>query len=233
MAAEADFAMFEGRFDDAAALLRGRLDKEATSHSEATAKAWAMLAELRSMQGDEVGAREAARHVVASSDTSTLFRAARVLAQVGPPKLAAEAAESLKAHVGMHARVFSALLSAETLRANGSAREAVRAMEDAGTPGDFWLTHWTFAQTALDAGAFAAAEGELEICLSRMGAGAQAFLDNTLTLRYLPGVRYALARALEGLGRTDAKDAYAAFLAMEPASQNDPRVRDAKKRLGK
>jgi serine/threonine protein kinase/tetratricopeptide (TPR) repeat protein len=233
VAAKADFAMFEGRFDDAAVLLRARLDKEANSHAEATAKAWAMLAELRSMQSDAAGAREAARHVPASSDTATLFRTARILTRVGPPKLAAEVAENLKARTGMHARVFSALLDAETLRAAGRAREAVQSMEDAPPPGDFWLTHWTLAQAALDAGAFVVADRELELCISRMGLGTQAFLDDTLTLRYLPAVHYALGRAREGLGRADTKEAYATFLAMEPAAQNDPLVLDARRRLGK
>jgi hypothetical protein len=66
-----------------------------------------------------------------------------------------------------------------------------------------------------------------------MGLGTQAFLDDTLTLRYLPAVHYALGRAREGLGRADTKEAYATFLAMEPAAQNDPLVLDARRRLGK
>jgi tetratricopeptide (TPR) repeat protein len=228
--AEADFAMFEGRFDDAAALLGGRLATELKSHSEATAKAWALLAELRSLQGDKAGALEAAQHVPMSSDTSTLFRAASVLARIGAQKLAADAATSLLAHPGLHARIFSTLLSGDELRAEGRVREAVRAIES-GHPGELWLTHASLAQAELDAGAFEDAERELELCQSRMGEGADALLDTTPTIRYLPGIRYALARVREGLGRADAKKAYEEFLAMEPNAQHDPRVLDAKKRL--
>jgi tetratricopeptide (TPR) repeat protein len=230
--AEADFAMFEGRFDDAAGMLEGRLKKEAKSHSESTAKAWAMMAELRSLQGDRVGAREAAQHVPMSSDTSTLFRAASVLARVGAQQLAADAAASLQAHPGLHARIFSTLLSAAGPKAAERALESLRAM-DAGHSHDLWVTHATLGQAELDASAFEDAERDLEVCLSRIGESADAFLDTTPSLRYLPRVRYALARAREGMGRSDAKDAYEAFLAMEPNAQHDPLVVDARQRLSK
>jgi serine/threonine-protein kinase len=230
--AEADFAMFEGRLDDAAQLLEARLAKEETSHSESTAKAWAMLAEVRSTRGDKVGAKEAALHVAAASDASTLFRAARVLARVAPPKQAAEAAASLMGHPGLHARLFSALVTAEARRVEGKAAEAVRVLEEARSLGDFWITHLALGQAELERGAFDEANRELELCSSRSGQGAMALVDATPTLRYLPGVRYALARAREGLGRQDAKDAYEAFLAMEPSAQGDPLVLDARKRVG-
>ena len=129
--------MFEGRLDDAAQLLEARLAKEATSHSESTAKAWAMLAEVRSTRGDKVGAKEAALHVAVASDASTLFRAARVLARVAPPKQAAEAAESLLGHPGLHARLFSALVTAESRRVEGKVGEAVQVLEEARSPRRF------------------------------------------------------------------------------------------------
>ncbi len=228
--AKADFAMFEGRFDDAAALVRALLEKEPKAHGEATAKAWAMLAEDLELSGDTAGAKQAAAQVAASSDASTLFRAGRVLVRSGAPKLAAPVTESLVASPGMRARVYSTLLSAEALRASGQAQQAQKVIEDARLPADYWLTHATLGKIALDAGSFDVALRELELCASKKGAGALAFVDSTLTLRYLPDVRYALARAREGLGRTDAAEAYAEFLAMEPAAQHDPRVLYAKKR---
>jgi eukaryotic-like serine/threonine-protein kinase len=231
--AEADFAMFEGRFDDAEAMLRGRLATEATSHSEETFKAWAMLAELLWMKKDPTGAKDAAHYVLASTDPATLFRATHVLAQVGARDVAEEAAANLKTRLGLRARIFSALVSAAGQREAGRASEAVRTIEGSRTLGDFWLTLRALADAELEAGALEDANRDFELCLSRSGEGAMALVDTTPTLRYLPGVRYALARAREGLHRADAKEAYEAFLAMEPEAQHDPLVPDAKRRLSK
>jgi eukaryotic-like serine/threonine-protein kinase len=232
-ASEADFAAFEGRFEDAMALIREGIPKDPKSHSESAGRAWATMAELAWMEHDAARAKDAALHVGETSDSTTFFRAAKVLAAVGGEKLSADAVARLALSPGMYARLFSAIVKAEALRADGKARAAVEAVEAARPLGDFWLLHAALGQAALDAGSFDVANRELEVCVSRMGEGAGAFLDGTTTLRYLPGVRYALGRAREGLGRDDAKEAYAAFLAMEPAAQNDPLVRDAKKRLAR
>ncbi len=59
----------------------------------------------------------------------------------------------------------------------------------------------------------------------------RARFDDDPSLRYVAPLTYYLARAQEGIGSPDAQASYEAFLAMQPESEKDPLVDDARKRV--
>jgi serine/threonine-protein kinase len=228
---EADFAAFEGRLDDAAAALEAGIaaDTARKATEEAAAKS-AVLGEVRLRQGRTDAARKAATRALAATETVTLYRAARVLGGSGQAARMATMAESLSERPGDQARLTSLLLRAAALRAKGDRAKAADLLRAGGSPKDAWIVHADLGATYADLGAWADAERELTICVSRRGEALNAFLDDSVTGRYLPPVLYQLARAKEALERPDAAAAYQTFLAMEPSSQGDPLVRDAERR---
>jgi serine/threonine protein kinase/tetratricopeptide (TPR) repeat protein len=232
--AEADFAAFEGRLGDAASALEAGISaaegRKATEEADAD---WAVLGEIRLRQGSTAAARIAAIHAAASSELVTLYRAAHVLIAAGRPTEAMPLAEKVSKRSGDLARLLSLLLGAETLRANGEARKAIVALETAERASDSWIIHAELAETHFGLGAFADAERELEACLARRGEGLIAFRDDAVTARYVPPLLYQLARAKEALHRLDADESHNMFLGMEPHSQDDPLVADARRRLGR
>lgn len=82
----------------------------------------------------------------------------------------------------------------------------------------------------VEAGAFAEAESELEICQKRRGEVTALFLDESPTYYLFPPVHYYLGRAQEGLKSPAASESYQTFIAIKNGGQ-DPLLADATKRL--
>jgi tRNA A-37 threonylcarbamoyl transferase component Bud32/tetratricopeptide (TPR) repeat protein len=230
-AVEGDFAAFEGRLPQAAALLEAGISSdEARRAAEDAASKWATLAEVRLRQGNAATARAAATHAAASTEVVTLFRAARVLVGASRLEEAKALADRISGFPGDRAQLFTLLLDAEMQRARGAGARAVTGLEAARGAADAWIVHAELGEAELALGAFADAERELDICRARRGEGLTAFLDDAVTARYLPPVLYELARAKDSLHRSDAVDAYKAFLAIDSGA-DDPLVRDARRRI--
>ena len=84
----------------------------------------------------------------------------------------------------------------------------------------------------VEAGLYAQAPSEFEICQTRRGEATAIFLDDLPTFRYLAPLPYWLGRAKEGLGmKPAAAEHYRAFLALRPEGLRDPLAADARKRL--
>ncbi len=229
---EADLLAFEGKLDAASHVLDAAIQKDEEQHEleEAMAK-WAVLAEVRGRAGKPALAREAARHAATSSRAETAYRAARALIDADDLHEATPILVSLAHKPGARARLFTHLLEAARHRREGAAssREAARDLSELVQARDNWLARVALGETYLSLGQFVEAERELAIAMSRRGEGANALLgQSTSTLRYIPPLAYALARAKEGRHDAGAADAYRAFLAMD-SSDEDPLVRAAKK----
>jgi hypothetical protein len=65
---------------------------------------------------------------------------------------------------------------------------------------DSWLGHFWLARAYVEAGHFAEALPELEICEKRRGETTDLFFADTTTIRHLPSLYALKARAQEGLG---------------------------------
>ena len=96
---------------------------------------------------------------------------------------------------------------------------------------DTWLARFHLGLAYLQAGSFAEAYSEFDICLKRRGEAAAVFWNDLPTMRRLPPLYYYLGRAQEGLKSPGAKDSYNAFLLIKEKSDADPLVEDARKRL--
>ncbi len=228
----ADLAFYEGRFADAEALLsKGIAADEDAKDADGAAHKWVVLAQLRVRRGDEAGAAGAAARAASSPLPAVAYAAAQAYLDAGQPKKAQALAARLSESLSADARRFAKLLEAETLRASGKPRDAVDVYERISKESDYWLTHFLLARAYLDLRAFAEAKAELMTCLARRGAGAQVFLDDEPSLRYLPPAYYWLARAQERLGSPQAVEAYKTFLALEPNARADPLVEDARRRV--
>ena len=85
----------------------------------------------------------------------------------------------------------------------------------------------------MEAGHFAEALAELELCLKRRGETTDVFFYDIPTMRYLPPLYYWLGRAQEALGAsTQARQSYEQFLALRStANPPDPLAQDARRRL--
>jgi len=82
----------------------------------------------------------------------------------------------------------------------------------------------------LEAGAYAEADSELEICLKRRGEATALFLDESPTYYLFPPVYYYLGRAQEALKSPAASESYKTFLATKKSVDKDPLVVDARHR---
>jgi tetratricopeptide (TPR) repeat protein len=192
--ATADLAMFDGRLDEAEAILRKAMGADASNNKPAQAAAKrAMLAEVRLAKGDRAGAILAAENSVTSGEPPTAYAAAevelaagrveRALAIAAPPEGGARDAELL-----------GRLVQADALRVRGKLPEAVDAFRAAKEKGDSWLVHLGLGRTYLALGDDANALAELQICDARQGEAAIVFLDDAPTLRYAALGRRELER---------------------------------------
>ena len=83
----------------------------------------------------------------------------------------------------------------------------------------------------LEAGAFAEAHSEFDLCTKRRGEAAVLFRDDSPTAWLVPPMHYYLGRAQEGLKSPGAAESYRAFLAIREKGGDDPLVTDARRRL--
>jgi tetratricopeptide (TPR) repeat protein len=177
-------------------------------------------------------AETAGRALAHAKEDKTAFLAARIYIDAGQePKAEALAAE-LEKKLVPDPQAFAKIIRGEIERKRGHAAEAIRFMEEARKLSDTWLGRLALGRAYLDAGAFAEADSEFELCLKRRGEATAAFLDDVPTYRYLPPVHYYLGRAREGLKSPDAGESYRAFLAIKEKGDGDPLVADARRRVG-
>ena len=229
--AKADHAMYEGRLADAVALLRAGIADDVARKATADAEAkYSLLAEALLRRGDEGGARRAAEQARDSKEIVVMTRVGRVFAEAGRLTDAEGVAKALAERTGQRARTYARLVEVEMRKARHAPASALDDLLPTGSESGSWLAHADLGAAYFAAGAFDRAETELETCLGRLGAGAEAFYDSLPTLRYIPKARYWLARTREALHRPDTADAYRRFLDAEAPAADDPLLQDARKR---
>jgi serine/threonine protein kinase/tetratricopeptide (TPR) repeat protein len=223
----ADFAIGEGRLEDGAKLLEDRSAIDLHDHAvDAYENAQAMLAELRVRQGDKGAARVAASHV--TKEPALLQIAAFVELAVGDDKPARAIAAKLAKELAPSRRAIAKAIEAEALRVHGKPLDAMLAFQEVVKLVDSPLYHFWLARAAIDASRFPEAYHELGLAIARRG---EVLIDSEIRplYRYVPLFTYYLARAQAGLGSSDAKASYQAFLAMlHDPDPHDPFAADAR-----
>jgi eukaryotic-like serine/threonine-protein kinase len=197
----ADLALAEGRLDEAAKLLEaGIVADRAQANASAASVKWAMLAETRALRGDRPGALAASKEATFSATPSVTYVAATASIAAGDPKGALALAASLAGVPGQDHAMWSKLIEAEALLAQGKAHDAMDRIEEAQRVVDSWPGHASLARAHRATLDLAQAESELRICLARQGEGALAFGPNAPSVRMVSGLR---SRATELVQRRD------------------------------
>jgi serine/threonine protein kinase/tetratricopeptide (TPR) repeat protein len=224
----ADVALYEGRLNDAAALLEPETLASATS---VKAEILSRLSKIYSSKGDR--AKALARASDASADAKSngvLFETATTMLEFGREADAKANIAKLKMQLGSEAQMLAKLLEAE-LKTTGVA-DAERLGQEAQKLADSWLVHRELGFIYLRGGKYVEAEAEFEKCIARRGESAALFLDDKPSYGYFPEIYYHLASAQEHFGSPMAATNYRKFLDVKKSTE-DPLVRDASIRLAK
>lgn len=229
----ADLALFEGRLSDAKAILETAIAADlAQKDADGAGRKLAMLAETLLLSGKTAPAVAAAERALATSaDDAVAVSAALVLARAGERRKALAIAEAQEKKLESDPQMYGKVIRAAVETQVRKYRDAIALLKEAQKIANSWLVHRELASAYLGAGSFAEADTELEICLKRKGEATAVFLDEVPTYRLYPPVHYDFGRAREGLKSPGAAEAFKTYLGLA-TDPGDPRVADAKKRLG-
>jgi len=230
----ADLAMYEGRYEDAVAVLEQGLSDEASPGSRRDrAVMQVVLGEALLESGRTAQSVRALEAAVETDRGNTSAAAARLLLKAGREKAALELADELEGQLQKRGRAYGKLVKAEAALAHGRATEAVDLLIEARSLADLWLVRFTLGRAYEEAGYHAEALSELMECQQRMGEATAVFLDDIPSYRFLVPPYYWRARAQQGVGMTEAAtDNFKTFLSLRGNVASDPLVADARKRLG-
>jgi len=231
----ADIAIYEGRLNDAAAILEEAVtsDLEGGNESAAANKLFT-LANVELMRGRSDHAAAAARRATkVSQQEQVLFEAARAHLGTGRADEALALAAQLAERLAPEPQAYAELIRGEIALTNGEPRRAVTLFLEAKNILDTWIGQVDLGRAYLESEAFPEAHAEFEGALVRCGEAASVFLDDVPSYHYLPPVHYYLGRAQEGLGSSTAADSYRTFLEIKKDDDGDPRVTDARSRLAR
>ena len=109
-------------------------------------------------------------------------------------------------------------------------RDAIARLKEARKLADSWLVRYDLGRAYLEAGSFAEADAEFDVCVKRRGEAAAVYLDEVPTFRVFPPVYYYLGRAREGLKSPGAADAFKTFLGFQ-TGEGGALAADARRRL--
>jgi serine/threonine protein kinase/tetratricopeptide (TPR) repeat protein len=229
----ADIALYQGRPDEALAILDPavKADLAAKDASRAAAK-YIMQAQAWLRKGQSAKAIAAAELAAnGSTDESLLYPAAMIFLDAGKADKAMELSQKLSQRLEPDPGAYGKLIEAEAQMNRRDYRNAVRTFQEAQKIADTWLGRLGLGRAYLEAAAFPDAETELDACVKRRGEASSVFLDDEPSWRYYAPVDYYLGRAHEGLQSPGAAEAYRSYLKGREKSVNDPLAADAKKRL--
>ena len=233
---EADLELYLGRQREAlAALEAGAAADQKDQNLGELAHKYVALAETHLAMGQPAKAVDAAGKAAQLSPVeSILFLSARALVQAGEEAKARSLAAALEKMLQSQTRSYARLIEGEIAQRRKQIPAAVEAFQEAQKLRDSWISHFLLGKAYAEAGHFAEALTELEVCRKRRGEAADLFFADMTTLRYLPPLYYWLGRAQEGLGTANAARAsYGEFLKLRAeATPGAPLVEDARRRSG-
>jgi tetratricopeptide (TPR) repeat protein len=231
----ADLALYEGRLEDAVAILKKGIsaDIENKSAYRAAIKS-VMLAQAYLDQAKNTLAVEAADQALKTNDREEIMCAAgRIYLDAGQEDKARSMAGELGKKVQDVHLAYSKLLGGYLSLKRGDTANALKLFDEAQGLVDTWLGRFALGQAYLEAEAFAEAAAEFEKCEKRKGEAMAFFLNDLPTSYYLDTLDYYIGRALEGQGKGEAaKESYQKFLNIRAnADLGQALVADAQKRF--
>ena len=229
----ADLAAYEGRFNDAVALLeKGAASDRASGNPDAAADKFSLLAYVQLLHQQKPAALEAAKSALELSKAAkTRFLAARIFVDAGELPKAQELATSLSKELQVEPRTYAKLLEGDVALKKGDASQAVQLFTDANALLDTWIGRFDLGRAYVQAGAFTEADSEFDRCLKRRGEALALFLDEAPTYSYLPQVYYYQGRAREGMKSAGFADSYRKYLSIRGTAGEDPLLAEVKRRV--
>ena len=228
----ADLALYQGRIADARTILEPAIEADvAAKNTDEAARKLTTLAEAELASGQAARAVAAAERATGmSDDMAVVVSAARVLIEAGEEKKALAAAAQLAARLEPDPQMYAALLQGEADMKRRNYRDAIARLKEARKLADSWLVRYDLGRAYLEAGSFAEADAEFDVCVKRRGEAAAVYLDEVPTFRVFPPVYYYLGRAREGLKSPGAADAFKTFLGFQ-TGEGGALAADARRRL--
>ncbi len=231
----ADIALGEGRFGQAATLLRqGIADDRKADNEAGVASKQIALAETLALEGGLPAAVAAAESALKQDkNPAIVVPAARVLIAAGRDRDAAALGAELDNQLDRQSRAYGRMIAGLVAMSKGRQVEAIETYREALKLADVWLVRFNLGVAFLDAKYYAEALKEFEACQKRRGEASAVFLNDEPTARYAAPIAYWIGRSKEGLGLLpQAQENYRAFVALRAADSPDPLLRDARRRLG-
>jgi eukaryotic-like serine/threonine-protein kinase len=230
----ADFAIYEGRLDNAVGILKQGIDVDLQSKSSRAADKLLMLAQCYLQLGKMAQAVQAAGQALQiQKSEDSLLAAALIYIEAGQMDKARNIAEELDKKVQEVHVAYGKLVSGYLFLKRGDAANALKQFKEAQAIVDTWLGRFALGRAYLDSGAFAEADAEFEKCENRKGEAMSVFLNDLPTYRYLDSLDYYKGRAQEGHGNKEgARKSLEKFLKIKfGADKNTPLISDARRRI--
>ena len=229
----ADVALYQGRALDAIKILQAGVTGDMTNKNpDGAAGKQATLAQAHLLAGNSAEAAHAAERALALSHQSPiLFWAARAYLATNQEAKARSLAHELGSGLEADPQAYGKLIEGEIQLKHGKAQEALKLFLESRKLADTWMGRFDAGRAYVEAGVFAEAGSELEVCMKRRGEATALFLDESPTYHLFPPVYYYLGRAQEGLKSPAAAESFKTFIAMKGGG-HDQLLVDARRRLG-
>jgi predicted Zn-dependent protease len=225
--------MYEGRWTDARMILQKGIDLDLENNwTYYAAHKYIMLAQVYSNQNKTSLALKALERALAENKgVEVLFSSAQAYLSLGREEKALSLVAELSTRLQPEPQAYAKLIRGEMKLAENKVPEAIQLFQEAQNLVDSWLGRFALGKAYLNAKAFTEAHSEFELCLKRQGEAASVLLDDLPSFRYLPPVYYFLGQTQEGLDSPAASESYQKFLTIKEKSDQDPLVKDARRRL--
>jgi tetratricopeptide (TPR) repeat protein/predicted Ser/Thr protein kinase len=229
----ADLALYEGRMDDAVALLEkgiaSDLEKNSTTAAAMKSAALAMIHAARGAKPQVQAAAE--RALKASKNDSVQITAGLAYARSGMAAKADPIVKALSERLSADPRAYAHLINGEVELQRGNVREALRLFNEAQKLADTWLGRFDRGRAYIEIKEYTEANSDMDSCLKRRGEATAIFLDDVPSFHFLAEAYYYMGRAQEGLKSPGAADTFKTFLRLREKGPEDRLVLDARKRL--
>jgi predicted Zn-dependent protease len=128
-------------------------------------------------------------------------------------------------------QAYGKLIEGEIQLKHGKPQAALKLFLESRKLADTWMGRFDAGRAYVEAGVFAEAGSELDVCIKRRGEATALFLDESPTYHLFPPVYYYLGRAQQGLKSPAAAESYKTFISIKDSGQ-DSLLADARRRLG-
>jgi tetratricopeptide (TPR) repeat protein len=191
--------MFEGRFDDAIALLQGGIGADEDQNNvRGQATKQVALAQAYLGLGSTGAALDLLDLIEPKQGEGQLIPAAEIYAANGQHDKAFAIAEQYRQKLGP-ARAYARLIDGINAIHQQEYIIAIEALRSALEYADLWIVRYYLGQAYIGAGRTAAAIAEFELCIERRTEAAGMFFDDVPTWRYTASLNQWKQKAVDSL----------------------------------